>query len=146
MKGGLGHDHLDGDGGNNLLDPDSGNDDMANGIQVDLDSEFKAILTGSGNMSGCAQHSVENEGGQVKTTFELQVNHLAANATLDVTLDGVMIGQINTDGSGQGELQLSSDPSGNELAFPSNFPSIHAGSTLVVAGGLQGTFAVQFGD
>ena len=55
-------------------------------------------------------------------------------------IDNVTVGQISTDGSGDGELKFSSDPSGGgELAFPVGFPTIQAGSTIVVSD-MQGTF------
>jgi len=144
LKGGRGHDQLDGDDGNNLLDPDKGHDDVEDGIEADLDSEFKAILTGAGDMSGKASYELENEDGQIKTNFELEVRNLAANSTLDVVIDGVTVGQVSTDGSGEGELHLSSDPSGDELPFPSGFPAIHLGSTILVADSVQGSFVTKF--
>ncbi|MCI0493245.1 MAG: hypothetical protein L0Z07_09940 [Planctomycetes bacterium] len=143
LKGDQGHDRLDGDDGDDLLDGDDG-DDMEDGIEADLDSEFKAFLAGIGNMSGKAEFEIENENGQIVTKFELEVAYLAANSTFDVIIDGVTVGQLGTDGLGEGELEFSSIPSGGELPFPAGFPSIHLGSTIQVASSLQGSFIQKY--
>lgn len=146
IKGGKGKDNLDGDDGDNLLDPDSGNDTLVNGVEVDLDNEFKAILIGIGGQHGKASFETENEDGQIKTELEIEVRHLAANATLDVVIDGVLVGQIVTDASGEGEIEFSTDPSDDELPFPLGFPVIQAGTTISVGGVLLGTFAPEHDD
>jgi len=140
LKGGNGHDQLDGDQGNNLLDGDGGHDDFSNGAAADLDHEFRSLFTGANSESGSAKYETSNEGGEVKTKFEVDIDNFAPNSAINVTVDGVLVGQINTDGSGDGELKFSTDPSGNELAFPAGFPALHTGSTIVVGSGVQGTF------
>jgi Ca2+-binding RTX toxin-like protein len=140
LKGGRGHDQLNGDQGDNLLDGDQGNDDFSNGIEANLDNEFRSLFFGPNNESGSAKYDTQNDDGELETKFKLQVDHLAANWTFDVVIDKVTVGQISTDGSGEGELKFSSDPSGgSESAFPVGFPTIQAGSTIAV-GDLQGTF------
>ena len=141
LKGGNGSDQLDGDQGNNLLDRDHGHDTELNGLEADLDQQFRSLFSGANNESGSARYDTKNDGGQLKTEFGLAVDHLAANSTFDVVIDSVTVGQISTDGSGEGELAFSSDPTGGEVAFPLNFPTIQAGSTIVVSD-MQGTFVV----
>jgi len=138
LNGGSGHDRLDGDQGNNLNDGTDGNDDSTNGIDTNLD-EFHSNITGTNNEAASAEFHTNNENGNLRTRFELEVEHLAANSTFDVLIDNVTVGQISTDGSGAGELKFSTSPSGNSAAFPANFPTLHAGSTIVVSD-LQGSF------
>lgn len=145
IKGGTGKDVLNGDAGNNLLDGDQGKNQLLNGIQADLDNELKAVLAGVGNLRGKAEYESENEGGEVETTFKLEVRNLTANTTFDVTIDGLIVCQIVTDNSGEGELEFSSAPSGGEVAFPVNFPGLEAGSTISVGNVLQGTFVIAHG-
>jgi Ca2+-binding RTX toxin-like protein len=139
LKGGNGSDLLDGDQGNNLLDRGHGHDTELNGLEANLDQQFRSLFSGPNSETGIAKYDTKNDGGQVKTEFEVEVNHLAANSTFDVVVDSVTVGQISTDGSGAGELEFTSNPSGGEVAFPLNFPTIHAGSTIVVSD-MQGTF------
>jgi Ca2+-binding RTX toxin-like protein len=140
LKGGNGKDLLDGDQGNNLLDRDRGKDTTANGIVADLDQELRALMSGQNNDSARAKYDLKNDDGSLKTEFEVEVHHLAANTTFDIIIDGVTVGQITTDGSGDGELEFSSDPSGGEAPFPAAFPTIEAGSLISIGNVLQGTF------
>ena len=141
LQGGQGHDQLNGDQGDNLVDGDQGHDDTSNGIHANLNDEFRALFSGPNNESGHAEYDTENDNGALKTKFELEAEHLAANSTFNVVIDNLTVGQISTDGSGEGELKFSSNPGGGEVAFPVNFPTIHAGSTIVVSD-LQGMFVV----
>lgn len=145
LKGGNGRDRLNGDGGNNLCDRDNGKDDISNGEECDLDSTFRALLTGQNGATGRAKSESENENNTVKTNFELEVHNLAASSAFDIVIDGVTVGQINTDGSGEGEIHYSSDPSGGEIAYPGNFPTLHSGSTILIGNALQGTFQTWHG-
>jgi len=143
LKGGSGRDSLDGDDGDDLLDKDQGDDDCTDGVVVDLDGEYRALLTGPNNATGYAEYEVENEGGTVETKFEVEVNGATPNANLNIVVDEVTVGQLSTDGSGHGELKFSTNPDFNEVAFPNGFPALHVGSTIVIDGGVQGTFAVS---
>lgn len=139
LKGGNGTDNLDGDQGNNLLDGDHGHDNFSNGDVANLDNEFRSIFTGGGGESGSAKFDVKDHGGSVENRFEVHIQNFSANATLDVTIDNVVVGQINTDNNGSGDVKFSTDPSGNDLPFPVNFPTMHDGSIILV-GTVQGTF------
>jgi Ca2+-binding RTX toxin-like protein len=143
LKGGRGRDRLDGESGNNLLDPDEGDDDMSNGIEYDLDNEFRAILSGQNNVSGEAEYEAENENGVLKTKFKVKVEDLAPNSSFDIVIDGITVGQIGTNASGNAEIKFSSNPSGGEVPFSGNFPTLHDGSIILVSNVLQGTFAAR---
>jgi Ca2+-binding RTX toxin-like protein len=144
LKGGGGNDHLNGDDGDDLLDGDEGNDQEEDGVVVDLDNEFKAFLTGIGGEFGTAEYEIENEDGQLLTKFELEVHELAANSAFNVVIGGVTVGQINTDALGSGEFKLCTVPTGDELPFPAGFPTIGAGTTILVGVSLEGSFAASF--
>ena len=74
----------------------------------------------------------------------------AANTTVDVFVGGVLVGQIALDASGNGSLNLSSDPDeAGEIPFPTSFPeSLAVGSSIQIKTAaavvlLQGSFQVQ---
>lgn len=142
LKGGHGRDRLDGDDGDDLLDIDDG-DSAEDGIEVELDNEFKATLTGTGNELGHAAYEMENEAGQAQTEFKVEVFNLAPATSFDVVVDSVTVGQVTTDGTGFGRLKFSSHPSGLELPFPAGFPTIHLGSIVLLVGSIQGTFVAS---
>jgi len=72
--------------------------------------------------------------------FQVQVNGAAANSTLPVSLNGTVVGQVQTDASGNGSLTFKTNPHGpNQQAFPANFPtSLVAGATVNVGSNLTG--------
>ncbi len=144
LKGGNGKDSLDGDEGNNLLDSDRGKDTKRNGEDADLDSEFKALLTG---LSGRGKAEYENEidDGVVETKFKLELEDLAANTTYDVTIGEVVVAQITTNGSGDAELEFCSQPDEDELAFPEGFPTVELETQISIGTALQGTFTAHHG-
>jgi Ca2+-binding RTX toxin-like protein len=140
LQGDNGRDWLDGDQGINLLDGGRGRDSLFNGIEASLDNEFRSLFTGSNSESGSAVYDLKNDGNVVETRFEVHIQSFAANAAVNVVVDNVVVGQINTDASGNGDLMFSTIPSGNDLAFPSGFPTLHLGSTILVGSTVQSTF------
>jgi hypothetical protein len=66
-----------------------------------------------------------------------------ANSTLDVAIDGTVIGQLTTDDTGAGSLVLSSDPTGTEQSLPDNFPTNIAADSTITVGTASGTFAAD---
>jgi hypothetical protein len=91
-------------------------------------NQLEANLTGANGATGTAEFDL------TANTFEVKVDKAAANATLNVVVDGNTVGTITTDSQGTGELELSQ---------PGFTP--HDGSTITVGdvtnGGLSGTFA-----
>lgn len=72
--------------------------------------------------------------------FEVEIEDAAPGAPLDVMVDGVLVGQITTDGSGRAELDLSSHPDdADELPLPADFPELSAGSTVTIVDRATGT-------
>ena len=74
------------------------------------------------------------------TRFVATVKGAAANSTLDVTIDGVVVGQVTTDDNGAGKLVLSSNPTGDEQALPADFPTTITDGTTVSVDTMSGTF------
>jgi len=144
LKGGAGRDFLDGDSGDNLLDKDKGKDDLFNGIEADLDLEYRLAMAHQDGGTGVVSHVMVNDNGTVKTEFKAEVKDLGVVAPLDVVINGVMVGQIVTDGSGDGELVFSTSPSANESPFPQGFPVIRKGSTVSIGGAFQAKFIRPF--
>jgi hypothetical protein len=93
---------------------------------------------------------MEQEEDRLEVEFELEIEGATPNSVFDVTVDGVVVGQITTDEFGNGELNFSNDPDGTaEVAFLDNFPEIGADSVVTVGNEagviLQGTFALGDG-
>ncbi|MBI3462892.1 MAG: hypothetical protein HY000_07500 [Planctomycetes bacterium] len=151
IHGGKGNDHLNGEDGNDLLDGDGGSDQEEDGFSVDLDLEFKAHLTGPTGATGRAKMEIEQEEDGLEAEFKVEFDGATANTTFDVTVDGVVVGQVTSDAVGHGKLKFSNDPDeGDEGAFASAFPEIQANSVVTVGNGngvvLEGTFGRDSGS
>ena len=86
------------------------------------------------------EHGREN--GRPKDELYLAVTGADANATLDILVNGTLIGQLTTDASGYGQLALvSGTPDSGELPLPASYPTVDAGVVVKIGTALQGTFA-----
>jgi len=99
-------------------------------------SELHAVL--SGNTTAIGQASLESEDDE--TEFQVVVFGGTAGDTLDVTVAGVVVGQITLNSNGNGELEFESDSDESDGAFPANLPTIEAGTTVSVGTLLSGSF------
>ncbi len=97
-------------------------------------TKLKASLNGLG--TGKAEFETKG----AKQKFEVEVRGLSANTTYVVTVDGIVVGQIQTDRKGKGELKF--DTTKNR-PFPVGFPTINSGSTVRVGDATSGAFAVS---
>ena len=80
--------------------------------------------------------------GLIVSVFQVNVTRATPGATLDVQVSGVSVGSILVNANGRGSLVYSSQPvAGRSVAFPADFPTILAGSTISVGGVAVGTFA-----
>ena len=113
---------------------------MANGVVCDLDLEVRALLAGLNSESAVVKFDVKIDGVGTKNEFSVEVENLAANTTFDVIIGRITVGQITTDGSGDGELKFSTDPGGGELPFPADFPLIKAKTKISIGTVLLGKF------
>jgi Ca2+-binding RTX toxin-like protein len=130
IKGGAGIDNLDGEAGDNLLDPDVGADTTSNGLVVDLDSQLTLSWKGPHSAQCTATFDLVNVGGVLTRKLTLNVLSIDQNATLDVIVDNQTLGQLTTDGSGNGQHVFSTNPSGGEDPFPGGFTTILPGMKL----------------
>lgn len=113
-------------------------DPNSNGLSGTFVSEEAAEL----ELTATLTSSVDDVSGHAEfehQEFELEIKRATANATFDVAIDGVIVGQITTNEEGEGELTLS----GMALA-------INEGSTITVGDSasplLQGTFVKSTQD
>ena len=100
-------------------------------------TSFTATLTDSaGSATGTATYKTQYVDGAIETTFSASISGATANTTFDVAIGDTVVGQITTDDSGAGELLLSSNPTGTELALPDNFPTNIGADTAITIGTL----------
>ena len=111
IKGDAGADHLNGGPGDDLLDGDSGKNHFRDGFVVDLDVQLVAPLTRSDTSApaGEARLTQVVVSGAVQVQFQVAVTGAAVSETLNVSVDGVVIGTLTTDATGAGSATF--DPS-----------------------------------
>jgi len=81
---------------------------------------------------------------ETRTDLKVNVSGAAANSTVDVTLAGVVVGQITTDATGAGSLKLSSNPrNSTEQGLPADFPTDVAAGAKINVGDLAGTLSAH---
>ena len=114
-------------------DSDSDSDHCAHGNRTTLTTD---LTDSSGSGTGTAIYKTHTRDGSTITAFKISVTGAAAGSTLDVAIDGTVVGQLSTDSSGAGALKLSS----TDGTLPANFPAVNSGSVVTV-GTLSGTFA-----
>ena len=151
LKGGAGNDLLNGGEGVNLLDGDAGKNVLKNGTETDFDApppppptpEFQPLfvqLTGPGVLGEASYGRQDTEVGP-ETFLDLSIHGAPANQTFDIQVNGVKIGEVTVDGSGDGVVHLSSlagEEGGTPL--PTDFaPAV--GDTLTVGNLALGNIA-----
>jgi len=106
-----------------------------------LHQNLTANLTDSTNTSatGTIAYHTSLVHGVPQTTFSANVTGAAANSTVDVVVGSTTVGTITTDATGAGSLMFSSNPTGAQLALPTNFPTSIAAGTTVSVGSSSGT-------
>jgi len=80
-------------------------------FKPNLEARFVALLTAldGSNTIGLVEFESEEDDNELELELELEVEGAAAG-TYDVTVSGVVIGQITIDENGEGELHASNDP------------------------------------
>jgi trimeric autotransporter adhesin len=117
-------------------------DDTSGGCESVGKTSLTAALTDSSSTAtGTATYKAAADGSS--TVFSVTTTGAAASSTLDVAIDGTVVGQLTTDDTGAGSLVLSSNPTGTQELLPTGFPtSVTSGSTVTV-GSLSGTLGVS---
>jgi hypothetical protein len=104
-------------------------------------TRLRAPLTDSeGTATGSVQLRTGANGDTANTRFVVRVSGATANSSLDVAIDGTVVGQVTTNASGSGKLVLASHPGNDEQSLPANFPTTIAAGSTVTVGTLSGTF------
>ncbi|NOX54666.1 MAG: calcium-binding protein, partial [Planctomycetes bacterium] len=103
------------------------------------ESKLKAMLSGDTAAWGKAEFETENEGQQQEQKFEVEIYNATPGNQYNVLVDGVVVGQMTINAQGIGKLEFQTQPEGDELPFPQNFPNVQSGSTVEVQGLANGT-------
>jgi Ca2+-binding RTX toxin-like protein len=145
IKGGAGNDQLNGNEGNNLLDGDEGKDKLINGTEVDLDApppppeptwvEYTTYMQSEG---GCFASLVYTFDG-LEERLAVEVGSSFLFASLDIVIGGVLLGTVNVDEAGCGQVVFTSSPDEDgEAGFPAGFDLVD-GAAVDVGPQLHGT-------
>jgi len=107
----------------------------AGGNELRLRAELSAPAA-AGDISGKAKF--EDKGDRAK--FSVEIEGLVPGDSFDVMVGGVVVGIIDVDAFGRGNLDFdtTAGPNDVDLPFPANFPEVGAG-TLIQVGQLSGT-------
>jgi hypothetical protein len=111
-------------------------------------SEQQTVLTASltdpnSGATGTVSYQTGGGCGGTTTTLSVSITGTAVSSTLSVAIGGTTVGTVTTDSTGAGTLVLSSNPTGNEQALPSNFPTSITSGTTITVGTLSGAFAAS---
>lgn len=91
-------------------------------------------------VSRSAEFEQETERGVTKRKFEAEIQKVAPNANIEVTVNGIVVGNIATDSKGKGKLRLTTNPKdARDQPMPANFPAVVEG-TIVKIGSVESTF------
>jgi Ca2+-binding RTX toxin-like protein len=133
LHGGDGDDVLFGEDGNDSIYSDAGDDGARGGKGNDT------IYGGDDEDWLRGDQGNDTIFGQLVSTFEVFFDR-TPNLTVEVVVDGFVVGQVTCDNQGDGHLKYSSDPSSGADPFPVNFPMLHFDSTIEVGVDLRGRF------
>lgn len=110
--------------------------DRYNGRLTDL----AATITGTSGVLGLAHYEVDRQGLQVIERFTVDIAGAVPGISLEVRVDGVLVGQIDADQSGTGSLILSSQPGdAGESPLPETFPDVAVASRVAIGDVASGT-------
>ena len=142
IKGGSGADRLNGGLGDDLLDGDSGRNQIRDGFAVDLDLQLVTALTRSDTLAaaGDARLTQLVVGNAVQTQFQVSVIGASPNETLNISVDGLVIGDLTTDPT-TGNGSATFDPSTLTLNAGSLIEVGPDSGGVVFSGTLVRTFA-----
>jgi hypothetical protein len=124
-----------------------GRADADSGTNDSVDTELKAHLRGAGRAKGEAELEIEADDDGPKIEFEVEVESAEPGSVHDVSLSGVVVGQITIGPTGRGRLRLSNDDGDSEgLPLPDNFPSAALGAEVQVGSLMSGTLGHDDSD
>ncbi|MBI1311454.1 hypothetical protein GC176_09115 [bacterium] len=130
-------------GGGSGSDTGTGTGDVVGQSEI----QFSINLTGATGAIGSARFKSEYEHGHVQSTFQVAIASAQPGATLDVSVNGSVVGSITVDASGRGSLVYKNVPHRvGELPYPTGFVAPTAGDVIDVGGILNGALAVSRHD
>ncbi len=114
--------------------------EVANGPNG-TDSILGAPLASFGSAIGIAEFESEFENGIEERELDVEIEDATPSTTFDVSINGVVVGQITTDASGDGILAFSTNPDDpDEQVFPGGFANPEAFQTIDIGTLLTGVF------
>ena len=103
------------------------NDSETTLLDADLFASFPSCYSGEAEMEQDAEGK----------EFSVEVTGFEPRRSLEVKVKGVVVGTIETDECGIGELEFAENPDEDEVPFPENFPDLTGGERVKV-GPLKG--------
>jgi hypothetical protein len=101
---------------------------------------LSATLTDdSTGASATVSYQTSSHCGDTSTQLSVSVTGATADSTLDVSVDGTVVGQVATDANGAGTLKLSS----KDATLPDDFPASVAAGAAITVGTMLGTLAAS---
>jgi VCBS repeat-containing protein len=92
-----------------------------------------AAFANDGKVIRSAEYEQEIENGVSKRKFEAKIEKATPNSSYEVSVAGIIVGNIATDSKGKGKLRLVSIPKdASELLMPVAFPSIAVGTRVTI--------------
>jgi hypothetical protein len=122
-----------------------GNGHGHHGCHGEAGAAFRASLSDETGAAATVNYSSSTRNGTTNTKLSVSVTGAAASSSLDVAIDGTVVGQVATDETGAGSLVLASNPTGTQQQLPANFPTTINASTSVSVGTMTGSFAAAAG-
>lgn len=120
-------------GGTSAASPGSAARESGIAFAPSTEFELEGRLSGTTLARGVVEFDREFEHGVLERKFEVEIVNAPANALLDVRINGVLVGQIQTDFQGQGELELSSHPDDlDEWLLPTDFIDPQVGDIVTI--------------
>jgi hypothetical protein len=101
-------------------------------------------LRGSSNTVGKVEYEVEREDGVIKREFEVEIQGAQPLSVYPVVVDGLVVGQLQVDGFGRGELKLTNHAEeSDESEFPADFPLVTVMTQVSVGDLVTGELSIR---
>jgi hypothetical protein len=101
-------------------------------------------LRGSSNTVGKVEYEVEREDGVIKREFEVEIQGAQPLSVYPVVVGGLVVGQLQVDGFGRGELKLTNHAEeSDESEFPADFPLVTVMTQVSVGDLVTGELSIR---
>jgi hypothetical protein len=99
---------------------------------VDLVAEFGR----PNSVHGTANYELKRKSDVIKREFELELENGKPGSVHEVTIDGVRIGEVTVDATGEGKMGVSD--AGTDSRFPEDFVAPKVGSVIKIGNIFEG--------